>query len=406
METKADKRAKSNAQRLESLYEKRKLENAKKNQISQSLKSVDASQSKRIVFDDSDNDENIVINTGVSKFQEDVHVPMLKGQWTLFADSDDDAEESQIDEQIANRHVGKKGAKLMAMEARFGNDDRFRMDDKFAEDSDEEPSEELREQQERLHTKKTEMEILSKVMGKTLTSKLSDEKRKTEKKMLDMKFTRFDPDNPDHIEWAQKKQIEKYGEKKDDDDAPPKKVARNEPEESDRQVEGRFFEMDRAFAADLKQKLQLGSSNQGTSFSFLKSIGHDDVDKSFEDSSVAKLYTAELPNHDFEEEDESEEGPVTSKHETLDQVSAFSLIRPIETKPWFAYEADDNIVRSVVNNFRCTIPEEKLRASWQNIRTSIIKIYRSQKKSAAKEDRKRKRPAANASLTSVDSTTA
>ncbi|KAK0397972.1 hypothetical protein QR680_002367 [Steinernema hermaphroditum] len=398
MDRKADKRAKSEAQRLESLYEKRKLDIERKNQISQALKNVDV-KSKRTVFEDSDNDENIVLNTMQShstRNTEEADPSKNKNQWTLFEDSDADNDGAHnADELIKNRHVGKKGAKLMAMEARFGNDDRFRMDDRFAEDSDEEPSEEQRENQDRLHTKKTELEILSKVVGKDLTSKLSEEKRKTEKKMLDMKFVRFDPDNPEHIEWAQRKQVEKYGEMKDEDEAPPKKIAKKE-EAPERLVEGRYFEMDRDFAADLKNKLQLGSSVQSTSFSFLDSIGRSsnaDLDKSFGDEVIANLDTEELPDCDELDIDDSmdDESQPTISNAALDDASSFSLVRQKGVKPWFSFDAFDNDVRSTVNNFRRTMPEDKLRANWQNIRTSIIKIYRSQKKSAVKEDRKRKR---------------
>ncbi|KAK0422419.1 hypothetical protein QR680_007560 [Steinernema hermaphroditum] len=400
MDRKADKRAKSEAQRLESLYEKRKLDIERKNQISQALKNVDV-KSKRTVFEDSDNDENIVLNTvqyHSTGNTEEADPSKNKNQWTLFEDSDAENDGTQnVDEFIKNRHVGKKGAKLMAMEARFGNDDRFRMDDRFAEDSDEEPSEEQRENQERLHVKKTELEILSKVVGKDLTSKLSEEKRKAEKKMLDMKFARFDPDNPEHVEWAQRKQVENYGEMKDENEAPPKKIAKKE-EAPERLVEGRFFEVDRDFAADLKNKLQLGSSVQSMSFSFLDSIGRSsnaDLDKSFGDEVIANLDTEKLPDSDEldieDSEDDEAQPTISNAAEALDDAASLSLIRQKGVKPWFSFDALDNNVRSTVNNFRRTIPEDKLRANWQNIRTSIIKIYRSQKKSALKEDRKRKR---------------
>uniref|UniRef100_A0A1I7Y5X3 Nucleolar protein 8 n=1 Tax=Steinernema glaseri TaxID=37863 RepID=A0A1I7Y5X3_9BILA len=397
MDEKAEKRAKSDARRVDSLYEKRKLEQARKNQISQALKNVDG-KSNRTVFEDSDNEENIVLNTvqsSIAKPPEEANTSK-KSQWTLFEDSDaetDDKEE--VDLQIKNRHVGQKGVKLMALEARFGNDERFRMDERFAEDSDEEPSEEQRENQERLHAKKTELDILSKVMGKTLTSKLSDEKRKTEKKMRDMRFTRFDPDNPEHMQWAHQKQVERYGETKEEEDAPPKKVAKTEvvPE---RVVEGRYFEMDNEFAADLKSKLQLQNSEEGTSFSFLSSIGRAaPINKTSSEDGIDNSDKKELPEsvESFLDHASEEPKPATSaEKELLATESSFSLVRPKDRKPWFSFEDCDNDVRSTVNNFRRTMAEDKLRANWQNIRTSIIKIYRSQKKSAVKEDRKRKRP--------------
>lgn len=37
---------------------------------------------------------------------------------------------------VSNRHFGSKGAKLMLMEMKFGNDERFRLSEKFIEDGD------------------------------------------------------------------------------------------------------------------------------------------------------------------------------------------------------------------------------------------------------------------------------
>lgn len=74
-------------------------------------------------------------------------MPSSASHVKLFDDDSSGDEEPGLI-KIANRHEGKKGEKLMKLEARFNSDSRFKLDEKFVSSGsdDEDESEVVRKE--------------------------------------------------------------------------------------------------------------------------------------------------------------------------------------------------------------------------------------------------------------------
>uniref|UniRef100_A0A183V3B1 J domain-containing protein n=1 Tax=Toxocara canis TaxID=6265 RepID=A0A183V3B1_TOXCA len=194
----------------------------------------------------------------------------------LFENEDEESD-NDVEVLISNRHFGAKGAKLMAMEAKFSNDERFRMNEKFFEDSNEQEEDEEKMEVEK--EKKAKLEILSKVLGKAVRNSVRGKRAAP--------FSRFDPDNQNHIRWLNEQKLQTAEcdqESVEKEDEVDRGTVRKEEEEEEaeknkmgesRVIEGQYFDVDETFAESLKRTLKIqGSSNETQNgFSFLKSIG-------------------------------------------------------------------------------------------------------------------------------------
>uniref|UniRef100_A0A0M3JB66 Uncharacterized protein n=1 Tax=Anisakis simplex TaxID=6269 RepID=A0A0M3JB66_ANISI len=180
------------------------LEKQRQSLIAEALKNVDspASKSKKIVFNSDSEDEN---QTTSRAPVENSSSTQNNSNIRLFDNDGDEADEDNVELSIKNRHFGPKGAKLMALEAKFGNDERFRMNEKFLDEDKTNEEEVDGEAMELAKEKKTEFEILSKVLGRTIRStKLNENAVASSQKKAP--FLRFDPDNPAHVKWLNEQQ--------------------------------------------------------------------------------------------------------------------------------------------------------------------------------------------------------
>uniref|UniRef100_A0A0N5AS44 NUC153 domain-containing protein n=1 Tax=Syphacia muris TaxID=451379 RepID=A0A0N5AS44_9BILA len=133
--------------RRSSLAAKRAEEKQRQATISLSLKSLESLPSKKVVF---------------------------------HSDSED---EPVVSEMFVNRHFGKRGAKLAKLEAKFGHDARFRMDEKFMDSDDE----------------KLKYKIFYQILKAP-------------------GFRRFDPENELHLQWVESTKKKKKKENENPDD--------------------------------------------------------------------------------------------------------------------------------------------------------------------------------------------
>ncbi|VDN51506.1 unnamed protein product [Dracunculus medinensis] len=108
----------------------------------------------------------------------------------VFSDCDDGGV------SIVNRHIGKRGAKLTEMEMKFGNDRRFKLDDRFFENFDDEAIDNNETENERIK----ELTILSKVLGTNVFDFGLNKAVKIRSKEI-VPFSRFDPDDAQHSSW-------------------------------------------------------------------------------------------------------------------------------------------------------------------------------------------------------------
>uniref|UniRef100_A0A1I7XQY9 Protein kish-B n=1 Tax=Heterorhabditis bacteriophora TaxID=37862 RepID=A0A1I7XQY9_HETBA len=340
---KAVKRDLSEKKRLKSLEIKRELIKQRQAVIAHSLKEVDQRKNK-IVFSDSesDNDETIVPKT------------------KLFEESLSEGC-SEDDEKIVNRHEGKKGEKLMHMQARFNSDSRFTMDDKFVSSSSEDES----EQEEMALEKQKNRELLSKVLGKNIKSA----KVKTNSsKSSSRPFTRFDPDDEEHVRWLkQSESIEK--------DIEDENEVVHETKKGIMQPVQPYYEIDTNFAEELKNKLvdDKLTSTSTSDFSFLNSIGR------------AKAEQCENDDKNAMKEDSIVKSNVEDKKSRAGDSCYNMTMETTEQKTWerktlssafpskFFLTGDEPSVRSIVSNFRRTQSIDKIALGWSTYRDSIVK---------------------------------
>uniref|UniRef100_A0A915AUJ6 Uncharacterized protein n=1 Tax=Parascaris univalens TaxID=6257 RepID=A0A915AUJ6_PARUN len=385
-----DKRARSEAQRLESCMQRRQLETRRQAIISRALNGVDSiATSKKIVFH-SDSEGECIEEASIEK----------KARGIPLFDDEEDGDIEDIEPSISNRHFGSKGAKLMLMETKFGNDERFRLSEKFLEDGDqdEEGDEEVEAGKERRAT----LAILSKVLGKSIRTTKSTGSGIHFKRAAP--FSRFDPDDEDHLQWLNERKqhnkpqgsSEREGKGHEGKDC--QRIGRGDEErrkvEESTVVGGYYFEVDKNFAESLKKKLNVedSSSEPINGFSFLGSIGRN---QSVEDGGLEEklmgsskkhpVYSKEVSVRGMDEEHRSEEGRPEKKLKRAEGLST----APDSGCFLFVTHSDHDIWK-VVDNFRRKRSVEAIGKRWSYIRTSIIKVYKGQRKQALKRQKERR----------------
>ncbi|KAH7730992.1 Protein K07F5.14 [Aphelenchoides avenae] len=258
------KQAESQKRRLESLAEKRRLEQQRKELVSASLRN--SGSNKRIVFDSDDDDQ-------ANGEPREANKRKQTSQLTLFDDDDEDAVkdvEGEVEEVVEARVGSKRGRKVAELQMQLGHDERFRVDDRFVEEhstSDSESEDEVAKE------KQSELDILSKVLGRSVTSSLpGSTSKKTD--TAARQFLRFDPTDPEHVEWLKNYRKKTGGEAQAKPGNDSSSALKNLEEKDDevRRVEGTFFEMKSDFAEELKERLAHPNDN---GFSFLAMIGRD-----------------------------------------------------------------------------------------------------------------------------------
>ncbi|CEF69407.1 Hypothetical protein SRAE_2000405600 [Strongyloides ratti] len=319
------KKIKAEEKRQEALKRKWDEENKRKRVIAESLKEVDnLKKPKRIVFKDSDDESDE--DTG----KDDV-IKNGKSCMQLFDHDDDDNFEENPEELIKSRHVGKKAAKLMALESRYGHDERFHLDSKFLENGDEESEDEEDDDDH-------------------------DIKHKESKKDLVRPFNKYDPTNPTHIEWM-KKYKAKIG--------LTEETSVNEEEKKQVEekivVEGQYFKVDDA----LKNEIYGNSS----SFSFLSSIGRPEE----------KAVVIQKPQEQIEVKES-----VSKKKKEQPKVVPKPKLNSIVIKKFFI-SPNTNEFKSIIANFRRTQKEENIKNAFKKAQPKLNLCYQSIKKNTKRK---------------------
>ncbi|XP_023232695.1 nucleolar protein 8-like isoform X2 [Centruroides sculpturatus] len=200
----------SNKKRLSSQQLNEKKYKAQQYQIKAALAKIDCKTSlnKKVVFD-SDEDE--------IKQPSKIYNGQLEKR-KLFDDSDSDESENEsklTKEQNLNdlfrvraQFEGKKGQKLLELQTRFKNDERFQLDERFLESDDDGGNEkeglEKLETMDILEERKRNFEILQNVIGVQFPIEPSNKKLKQNYK--DMNKLRYDPTSEDAKKFELKRE--------------------------------------------------------------------------------------------------------------------------------------------------------------------------------------------------------
>ncbi|KAF8374311.1 hypothetical protein PRIPAC_80740 [Pristionchus pacificus] len=358
----AEKRARSEMKRLEAMRTKAELDAWRDGMVGMGLKDIDTeSRRKKITFDsDSDNEGKEELIT--KRIKKEYIGDKWNKEYKLFGSDDDDNEDEIV---FQNRHKGEKGIKLMEQEARYGNDERFKLNEKF---DDIDTDEGLMDEQQK-GEKEGALSVLARVLGKEINrEKIKDRKKKA------MPFTRFDPDNEEHVKWMKDYTTRRHN-LKEENEGDIREETGDKEEDSNMhkkiQVDGRFFEMGGDFALELKAKLE-GKMND-TPFSFLESIGREQ-----------KIMEMEFEDHIVQHE--KCVVPESIKEDKKDNLIGFDA-----PSMHFFFDVYSLSARSVVANFKRTQSVEKVKEKWSEQRESIVKTYKNQRRFAMKKEKDEKK---------------
>ncbi|CAO4374342.1 unnamed protein product [Caenorhabditis nigoni] len=390
------RRQRSEEARRAALKLKEQQKKERERQIAADIANVDKKATKRIVFDDSDgeDDEAQTAESGDKKSSSSSSSKRPK----LFDSEDEkDEDEDGTTFEIKNRHSGPKGEQLMKLESRFNSDPRFKLDDKFAEsDSDDDMNgEETAEKQEMQLEKDKNRELLSKILGKSVEEK----KPKTaESATLKARpFTRFDPENPEHVEWMKQFDAAKNPQKSskksadveekpqdsednDDDEEKGKDAEQKEDDEESGNEEFEkaeiYFKMDETFSAEMKGRKETGEPSSG-GFSFLSMMGRT-YDKDPEEEEIEDSTSAEK-----EEKNTKEKLKVEKQMKNVEK----GLLKVKVSTKFFVDPLADEKLRSMAANFRRTQTLEKVIDNWAPHRDAIFKLWKKQRRDAVKKQK-------------------
>ncbi|CAI5687136.1 unnamed protein product [Oreochromis niloticus] len=348
----------------------------------------------------------------------------------LFGGSDDEDEEDDSRFDIKPQFEGQAGQKLMALQSRFGTDERFRMDSRFLEedeevkDEDSETKKSLVEDDEDLEEeKKKTLSILQSVLGQQHCSSKTSGKAK---KFKDVSALHYDPSKEEHAAFETKKEEVKkeskaarkkkreeaqklpevskeiyydvsgdlktvFGQSKDEIDQQEEKMNwdQKEEEEGEEEEGERKEEEEEEESAPL---LSVPSAEKEDSSGFKFSFFGDDTETGSKETADYKVEAIQAPKvswhqdprfHDSsseEEEDEQEEdeeqGNTTAK--------TTEVVMPSHTEFFFFYPDDDRLTEGPKLFWRVSELEEQ-REQWEERRSALRQEYRKKHKDARRK---------------------
>ncbi|XP_012675404.2 nucleolar protein 8 [Clupea harengus] len=206
----AEKQRQDNEKRLAALEQRQRETEQLKKLIQGSLAEVDtpnANKGKHLVFDsddEGDDDDDDEADDGLEDTK-----PKPSGASRLFDSSEGEDDDASDEErfQLKPQFEGKAGQKLMALQSRFGADERFQMDARFMEsEMEEEPNKSGETSQvieeELVEEKNKNLEILQSVLN--INKPASGAEPTKSKIFRDISALHYDPTRKDHAAFEKR----------------------------------------------------------------------------------------------------------------------------------------------------------------------------------------------------------
>ncbi|KAK3908642.1 putative RNA-binding protein [Frankliniella fusca] len=284
--------------RLKSIEEKRQAFEQQKKAVQQALSDKNAPKSnKKIVFNDDDDegdDLGIVVPSKKSRVEtRDLIIPKSQDKKTnalaLFDDSDEETADWAGEFEVKKQFEGQKGKKLLELQNKYNNDQRFKLDERFYE-SDEESKTKPDSKTEESETgveglaeeREQQLQILSDILGKPFSVSLPPSHHESKKRGM----LRFDPLKPNHSRYeltkepqeAKRKKKSKIQKKIGDDnendqdeneDETVNLKVRREEKDPEPVSQSKFYSVSETLADSLK----LAKEGQSSGFSLLQMFG-------------------------------------------------------------------------------------------------------------------------------------
>lgn len=409
VEKERQKSRESELKRVESMMERSKETERKKKAIHQALALDSAGEkpNKKIIFDSESSDvseghEEDEIQRGHDNFDEG----QQKKPALFDSSSENEDDEEEIDEErfrIRPEYEGKAGKQLMKLQARFQNDERFRMDEKFIDepDSSEEDSEEEEKhgnnnQKESSDERSRAYRILGEVLGTTTVGKVERKKAM----FRDVSAIHFDPTKEDHkqfeMELLKKKEkvVKKNKDIVDSSDDDETRNAEKQNEELPEVTKERFYEvMSDSFKEAFSDK---GPDMAGKQFSLLSTFeGKQESDTKDQDMfDSEEVLDNKKPEQNLWNPDGADRNDsiMSSDQEDGELNNPVRLCTSNQT--FFFSSENDERVKEGISAFYRKEDFDEIRKEWLENRQSLVNAYRTKHKSLSrrkKMEEKRKR---------------
>lgn len=408
IEKERQKSRESELKRLESMMERSKETERKKKAIHQALALDNAGEkpNKKIIFDSESSDvsedhEEDEIQLGHDNFNE-----RQQKKPALFDSSSENEDDEEIDEErfrIRPEYEGKAGKQLMKLQARFQNDERFRMDEKFIDepdssemDSEEEEKHGNNSQKETSDEKSRAYKILGEVLGTTTVAKVERKKAM----FRDVSAIHFDPTKEDHKQFEmephkkKEKVVKTNKDIMDSSDDEETQNAEKQNEELPEVTKERFYEvMSDSFKDAFSDK---GPDLASKSFSLMSTFeGKEDSDTNDQDMFDSK----EVPDYKkLEQTLWNPDGADRNDRIMSSDQEDGELYNPVRlctsNQTFFFSSENDERVKEGISAFYRKEDFDEIRKEWLQNRQSLVNAYRTKHKSLSrrkKMEEKRKR---------------
>ncbi|XP_064633236.1 nucleolar protein 8-like [Lineus longissimus] len=394
--SKVDKHKSDDLKRMETVQQRRQESQSKKTAIREALAAVDSGKTKgkKIVFSDSDSDDSAAdeITHAAEKKSapgspsKENTVKAKKAPGLFESDSEEDMEVVDDDEmfRIRPQFEGKAGKKLLRLQRRYGDDERFKMDEKFLESASDDEADENVASQGDAAGERSERERQMDVLKDMFGSRAVDKKVAKKPTFQNASSVHFDPTREDHSQFEvhiEPKKAEKKKKKKVEE--AEKKNELELPEVS----KERFYEV----STDLKDVFQGKAETSAFSFLTPDSVEREEcVDKLASPEPEACQPSSLLPwqaetfNYDTSSGEEEED----ERMET-EQTQVEPQAEPVNTKLFF-FSLDDTRIKEGVESFYRQEDMNVIRQDWWEKRPALIDSYRMRRKRALRKKRHEK----------------
>lgn len=362
--------------RLKSLDERRHAFEQQKQAVKLALSDKNASrQNKKIVFNDDDNvaDHSPVImkdaSSGSRKDQPSSQKDRKRKALSLFDESDDETAADNWTENfsVKKQFEGEKGKKLLELQNKYNNDQRFKLDERFYDDespnnpSNSEPKSQQSEEgiEGLAEEREQQLQILSRILGKPISvSQPPSQQASKTKGML-----RFDPSKPNHLKYELSKEI-KESKKKKKSKGPELETKEEEEEEEGEAVNPKVRREEKepepvsqnkfySVSETLAENLRLSKEGQSSGFSLLQMFGTSNSSSESKERETSVTLKRDmfkkpptLEDSSSDDEADEQEGPTAAISSTasLATTSSTSKIRSVGGvwQESFFFQPDDN----------------------------------------------------------------
>ncbi|KAM4022738.1 nucleolar protein 8 [Anomaloglossus baeobatrachus] len=420
------KQLQDNQKRLAAMEERRKEREQQKQAIQGALLKLDSQTGKKsqhIVFDSESEEESEKEDASTSNVDNGKQTKYVKAKLFDSSGEDSDDEEEKDDErfEIKAQYEGRSGEKLMALQSRFGTDDRFKMDARFLEDSSE--GEEDTEQPPKILAddeghgltaeKKKNMDILQSVLNINVAPQPASKKASKAKIFKDLNALQYDPTKEDHAAFETKATEEKKESKAERkkkrleaEKLPevskeifhevildfkevfggPKLEVTEEPETTwDKVEEPQKMEVENPMS-NVELSFQKTEEPAGFTFSFFgasaEGSGSQDEPYKVETIKASKVAWQEDPrfqDSSSEEEEEAEEDTAGTADNTSSSLERSSGIR------FFFFVKDDARLKEGPKMFLRSSTSEQKAKDWDKMRDRIMEECRKRHKDAKRK---------------------